>query len=518
MTKLRFLILPLVLFCWVLADGARAEDAPPRIGRISVADGNAALKAAGDEWSGVAVNDPIAAGMSLRTADRARVKLRIGADTVALAPATRIEIGRLEHRVMHIVLPQGRIGIHLARIEPESSVEIELPRGGLWLLAPGDYDIFAGDEKNLGRVIVLEGRAQYVASGMDSTLAAGSKAMLIGPNEVTERDDRPANEFVAWWRPDGDKPEPQALRFVSAEITGYDALDGNGHWEEDKGYGPVWLPDAVPRDWAPYRYGHWRWLSAWGWTWIDDLPWGFAPSHYGRWARLPGSGSEAERWAWVPGARRDRLIYVPAAVAFLGTAGVGLSYPDSNGPAIAWFPLAPGEVYWPSYTVDLDAIREINASAVADPTAIEAGANGKPPALVANADYRHRRFASVVPRPVFAARRAVAPALIQLPDRRLDNAPLLAGSPQIPPTIPRRQRIAPAVETLGRILVPRPATPVVHVAAVARGSRAPHLAASPREAFRAKIQVAQARVAAANAARIARWHVQVAAVARRSVQ
>ena len=44
MITLRFLILPLVLFCWVLADGARAEDAAaPRIGRISVADGNAAL-------------------------------------------------------------------------------------------------------------------------------------------------------------------------------------------------------------------------------------------------------------------------------------------------------------------------------------------------------------------------------------------------------------------------------------------------------------------------------------------
>ena len=27
----------------------------------------------------------------------------------------------------------------------------------------------------------------------------------------------------------------------------------------------------------------WVWLRPWGWTWVDDAPWGFAPFHYGRW-------------------------------------------------------------------------------------------------------------------------------------------------------------------------------------------------------------------------------------------
>src|SRR5439155_7042717 len=131
------------------------------------------------------------------------------------------------------------------------------------------------------------------------------------------------------------------------------------------GYGAVWFP-LVADDWAPYRQGHWRCTQMWGWTWIDDAAWGFAPSHYGRWARIaaadpldPSAAGEA-RWGWVPGALDAEPAYAPAVVAFLGTARVGLSYADALGPAVGWFPLAPGEIYWPSYTKDPAAITRLN--------------------------------------------------------------------------------------------------------------------------------------------------------------
>ena len=73
---------------------------------------------------------------------------------------------------------------------------------------------------------------------------------------------------------------------------------------------PLWPLAAAPRvrcglecrsvvaaGWAPYRYGRWAWVRPWGWTWVDDAPWGFAPFHYGRW--VCGRG---ERWCWAPGA------------------------------------------------------------------------------------------------------------------------------------------------------------------------------------------------------------------------
>ncbi len=41
--------------------------------------------------------------------------------------------------------------------------------------------------------------------------------------------------------------------------------------------GTVWYPQSVPTNWAPYRDGHWAYVAPWGWTWIDDAPWGFNP-------------------------------------------------------------------------------------------------------------------------------------------------------------------------------------------------------------------------------------------------
>src|SRR6266849_2839587 len=88
---------------------------------------------------------------------------------------------------------------------------------------------------------------------------------------------------------------------------------------DEPSYGAVWYPQAVPADWAPSRYGHWRWVEPWGWTWIDDQPWGFAPFHYGRWAYI------GNRWGWTPGVIVARPVYAPALVAFIGGANWSLS-------------------------------------------------------------------------------------------------------------------------------------------------------------------------------------------------
>ena len=61
------------------------------------------------------------------------------------------------------------------------------------------------------------------------------------------------------------------------------------------------------------------------------------------------------------------------------------------------------------------------------------GRKNDPPADIVNGQYRNRRYASVVPRPVFVGGKPVAEAMIALPARRLENAPLLAGSPGIEP-------------------------------------------------------------------------------------
>lgn len=459
---------------------ARAEEIPAAlVGRISAVDGAVATRQGDGAWSDSGVNDPVAAGLSVRTGPQARAMLRIGPDVVALAPGSEIDIARLDATGARIVLRQGRIGLRLPRLDQERAVEIDTAQGGVWPLTPGDYDIAAG------RLAVIDGRARLVGTGIDTIVAAGSTNVLDGSNPAAGSPDSAAADAFAWWRlRPMDAAEPPALRYVSAEMTGYDALDDNGIWQSIPGFGAVWFPNALPEGWAPYRYGHWRWVAPRGWTWIDDMSWGFAPSHYGRWARIPGADDEEpERWGWVPGNRVQFPAYLPAAVAFLGTAGVGLSYPDAFAPAVAWFPLAPGEVYWPGYTDDIDTIRRLNAASVPDPAAIVPGVNGEPPAEIVNGDYLYRRFASVVPRSVFTAGRPVAAALLQLPERRLENAPLLAGSPEIAPAAPRppvvvavshaaAAKLARAEQTLARILKPRATSAPARVAVLVRSAPA----------------------------------------------
>src|SRR6185437_11315426 len=124
----------------------------------------------------------------------------------------------------------------------------------------------------------------------------------ISPDQPVPGTDSASNvlpdEFLVWAMASEFNPkQPQSEQFVSREMTGYQRLDDYGRWENHRQYGAVWFPTAVPADWAPYRFGHWKSIAPWGWTWIDDQPWGFAPFHFGRWVHLDN------RWGWAPGSR-----------------------------------------------------------------------------------------------------------------------------------------------------------------------------------------------------------------------
>ena len=253
------------------------------------------------------------------------------------------------------------------------------------------------------------------------------------------------DDFDEWCRSrDYDESRLAAPYYVSPYMTGFAELDAAGSWESTAQYGAVWVPSGLPADWVPYRDGHWRWIPPWGWTWIDDQPWGFAPSHYGRWALV------GEQWVWVPGSFVTHPKYMPAVVAFLGTAGVGLSVADSTGPGIGWFPLAPDEVYWPSYSRNLAYVRSLNQGAVSDLETIQLDANDEPPLEVVDRHFANRGFASVVPRPVFVNAGAVAQALLTLPEQRLQDAPVLMGSPQVGPAVHQVAVAAPATARSSR--------------------------------------------------------------------
>jgi hypothetical protein len=89
---------------------------------------------------------------------------------------------------------------------------------------------------------------------------------------------------------------------------------------------------------------------------VDDAPWGFAPSHYGRWVNV------SNRWGWIPGPRNVRPVYAPALVAFVGGSGWSVSISLGGGSPIGWFPLGPREVYVPSYQASRDYFNRVNVT------------------------------------------------------------------------------------------------------------------------------------------------------------
>ena len=139
-------------------------------------------------------------------------------------------------------------------------------------------------------------------------------------------------------------------------------------------------------------------------------------------------------------------IYAPALVGFLDGLGVGLYVAGAIGPQIGWFPLAPGEIYWPSYHADPSYVRALNRANVANIDAIAFPRGGRPPAEITNAQFANRRFATVVPQHVFASTGRVDPPARQMPFATLDHARVSMQSPSIRPV---RSQALPGPPGLG---------------------------------------------------------------------
>src|SRR5207249_1716473 len=179
--------------------------------------------------------------------------------------------------------------------------------------------------------------------------------------------------------------------------------------------------------WAPYHYGHWAWVEPWGWTWIDDAPWGFAPFHYGRWAFF------RERWCWVPGPRTVRPVYAPALVAFVGGGDFRLSISGGRPvTGVAWFPLGPREVYRPPYRVSREYFTSVNVSntRVSTTTVTNIYNNQN-----VNIVYRNREIpnaVTAVPTSAFAEGRHVARAAVPVSPDTMVRARISPVAPVAP--------------------------------------------------------------------------------------
>jgi hypothetical protein len=354
MSKLAALLLMLALI-----GVARADDFDPagRVARLGIAQGQVSVEPAGlEEWAAADINRPLTTGDKLWSDADSRAELSIGSAVLRLGSATAFSFLNLDQNSAQMQLTAGTLGVHVR--SASDTLEVDTPNVAIALLGPGDYRVEVNDAGDTTVVKVSGGTAEVSGNGQDFAVHPQQLATFTGTREVSEgvASLGAPDAFDIWaYERDRQAQAAQAWSYVAAEVVGAEDLDQNGAWQSTPDDGYVWAPNAVAVGWAPYRFGHWMWISPWGWTWVDDAPWGFAPFHYGRWATFGG------RWCWVPGPRRQTPVYAPALVAWVaGTPSGTASASAASG--VAWFPLGPREVYVPAYPTSQAYVRNVNIS------------------------------------------------------------------------------------------------------------------------------------------------------------
>ncbi len=459
--RLTSLALAAALLC---AGAVQAADPPSRVARLGYIAGAVGFSPAGeDDWDRAAINRPLTPGDRLWAEPGGRAEVQLGAAMVRLDAGTAVTLLNLDDRIAQLQLTQGRLNVHVRRLEPGQAVEVDTPNLAFTLRQPGDYRIDVDPDTPSTTITMRQGQGEAYGETAAYVIDAQQPYRFFGTGlrDFELVDTARPDDFDRWAsaRDRAYDTSPSA-RYVSPDVVGYQDLDEHGSWRVDARYGNVWTPRRVAADWAPYRDGHWAWVDPWGWTWIDDAPWGYAVSHYGRWANLGGT------WAWVPGPPRTRAYYAPALVAFIGGDNfrISLSLGGGDVGGVAWVPLAPREVYRPVYPVSRNYYENLNRSnTVINNTVIQNTYNTTNITQVVYANRTVPGAVVAVPRAAFEQSKPVAKAVVKV-SREVSATAVAATAPSVMPT---RQNVhgntdkaeAPPARAFGRPVVAHTAPP-----------------------------------------------------------
>ncbi len=330
------------------------DDPPGRVARLGYMQGSVSFQPAGEsDWVQGVPNRPMTTGDKLWADRDSRAEVELGSAVIRLAANTGFSFLNLDDRTVQIQLTSGSLNISVRRLNRDDVFEVDTPNQAFSVFQPGRYRVETSADGDYTVVTVREGEGESTGNGQTYTLHAGERGTFSGTESLNADvvEIGGPDEFDDWaYSRDRRHERSRSVQYLSRDVVGYEDLDDYGEWRDDSNYGHVWFPTRVSAGWAPYREGHWDWISPWGWTWVDDASWGYAPFHYGRWVTVGG------RWGWVAGPADVAPVYAPALVVFLGAGGNGL------GGNVGWFPLGPREVYVPSYNVSREYVNRVNIS------------------------------------------------------------------------------------------------------------------------------------------------------------
>jgi len=426
------------------------DDPPSRVARLGYMQGSVSFQPAGEsEWVQAVANRPMTTGDKLWADKDSRAELQLGTAVIRLDANTGFSFLNLDDRTAQIQLTSGSINISVRRLDRDDVFEVDTPNQAFSVYQPGSYRVEASEDGSYTVVSVRRGEGESTGNGQNFTLHAGQKGTFSGTDSLTADVVQIGgpDEFDNWANTREHRyDDSRSAQYVSHDVVGYDDLDDNGDWRDDSNYGHVWYPNRVAVGWAPYHDGHWDWISPWGWTWVDDSSWGYAPFHYGRWVTVGG------RWGWVAGPVAVRAVYAPALVVFIGSGGVGF------GGNVGWFPLGPREVYVPSYHVSREYVNRVNISNttvnnvtitnVYNTTIVNKNTN------ITNVTYVNRNVrgaVTAVPQRAFVSAQPVGRAAIVVSARDIASAPM-SSRVAVAPT--RESVLGARASTANRVAAP----------------------------------------------------------------
>jgi hypothetical protein len=434
----------------VLAD---EDDPPGRVARLNFTHGSVSFEPAGeDQWVEAVLNRPITTDDKLWTDQDSKAELHTGMAAIRLSQETGFSFLQLNDQITQVRLTEGAINIRLRGLDSDETFEVDTPNLAFSLLRPGVYRIDVNEAGDVTVISVRDGQGEVTGGGQAFSVRAGERGAFSGTEDLTaDIEGLDGLDDFDHWCADRDKREDRATenRYVSHEVVGYEDLDDYGAWRPVSAYGVVWFPRGIAVGWAPYRFGHWVWIGPWGWTWVDDAPWGFAPFHYGRWVVVGGV------WGWVPGPVVVRPVYAPALVAWVGGPhfGIGVSV-GGFAAGVAWFPLGPREVYVPPYRVSRTYVTNVNVTnTTVNNTYVTNVYNNYASNKVLNVNYVNRTAVTATSQTAFTSAQPVSRNIVHVDQKQIANAPVGAS----PGVVPQSKSVLGAGATGPKVAQP-PAT------------------------------------------------------------
>jgi len=424
------------------------DDPPGRVARLGFMQGSVSFQPAGEsDWVQAVPNRPMTTGDKLWADRDSRAEVELGSAVIRLAANTGFSFLNLDDRTVQIQITSGALNVSVRRLDRDDVFEVDTPNLAFSAFRPGLYRVEASEDGNYTVVSVREGQGESTGNVQTYTLYAGQRGTFSGTESLYAEvvDIGRPDDFDNWaYSRDRRHEGSRSARYVSHDVVGYEDLDDYGEWRDDRNYGHVWFPTQVAAGWAPYREGHWAWISPWGWTWVDDAPWGYAPFHYGRWVAVDG------RWGWVAGPADVAPVYAPALVVFVGAGGVGF------GGNVGWFPLGPREVYVPSYSVSRVYINRVNVSntTVSSITITNVYNTTRTTTNITNVTYANRNVAgavTAVPQRAFVSAQPVARVAIAVNVREMASAPISSRAAVAPA---RESVLGLRANSAGRVAAP----------------------------------------------------------------